>query len=115
MSSTPNYTELTRVYTRLYRYYHLSSIVGWDRNAMMPPRGNDARAAAEAGLSADIRVTGKAEDVAAADPAQSLVGPEPVEVGRRDGCGGDGEVALERRRTVDASPEVPGVKASQRN
>jgi len=34
------------------------------------------------------------QDVAAADPAQSLVGPEPVEVGRRDGCGGDGEVAL---------------------
>jgi hypothetical protein len=55
------------------------------------------------------------QDGAAADPAQSLDGPEPVEVGRRDGCGGDGEVALERRRTVDAPPEVPGVKASQRN
>jgi carboxypeptidase Taq len=57
MSSTPNYTELTRVYTRLYRYYHLSSIVGWDRNAMMPPRGNEARAAAEAELSALIHRT----------------------------------------------------------
>ena len=57
MSSTPNYTELTRVYTRLYRYYHLSSIVGWDRNAMMPPSGNEARAAAEAELSALIHRT----------------------------------------------------------
>ena len=57
MSSTPNYTELTRVYTRLYRYYHLSSIVGWDRNAMMPPRGNEARAAAEAELCALIHRT----------------------------------------------------------
>ena len=40
--STPAYGELTRVYTRLYRYFHLSSIVGWDRNAMMPPKGNEA-------------------------------------------------------------------------
>ena len=39
---------------RLYRYYHLSSIVGWDRNAMMPPKGNEARAAAQAELSALI-------------------------------------------------------------
>lgn len=54
---TPAYGELTRVYTRLYRYFHLSSIVGWDRNAMMPPKGNEARAAAEAELSALIHRT----------------------------------------------------------
>ena len=52
MSATPNYTELCRVYERLYRYNHLASIVGWDRNAMMPPRGNEARAAAEGELQA---------------------------------------------------------------
>ena len=54
---TPAYGELTRIYTRLYRYFHLSSIVGWDRNAMMPPKGNAARAAAEGELAALIHRT----------------------------------------------------------
>jgi carboxypeptidase Taq len=53
----PNYTELTRVWSRLYRFNHLSAIAGWDRNAMMPPGGNEARAAAEAELSALIHRT----------------------------------------------------------
>jgi len=53
----PAYAELTRVHARLYRYYHLASIVGWDRNAMMPPKGAEARAAAEAELSALIHRT----------------------------------------------------------
>jgi len=52
MSSAPGYAALCRAYTRLYRYQHLASIVGWDRNAMMPPKGNEARAAAEAELNA---------------------------------------------------------------
>jgi carboxypeptidase Taq len=56
-STTPCYDELTRIQLRLYRYYHLSSIVGWDRNAMMPPKGNEARAAAEAELAALIHRT----------------------------------------------------------
>ena len=55
--ATPSYTELTRVYVRLHRYHHLSAIVGWDRNAMMPPKGSDARAAAEAELYALIHRT----------------------------------------------------------
>ena len=54
---TPAYSALTRIYTRLYRYNHLGAIVGWDRNAMMPPKGNDARAAAEAELYALIHRT----------------------------------------------------------
>src|SRR5688572_6983709 len=54
---TPAYAELCRVYARLYRYNHLSAIVGWDRNAMMPPKGNEARAAAEAELNALIHRT----------------------------------------------------------
>jgi carboxypeptidase Taq len=53
----PNYAELTRVHSRLYRYNHIASIVGWDRNAMMPPKGSEARAAAEAELSALIHRT----------------------------------------------------------
>ena len=47
---TPHYAELERAYVRLHRYHHLAAIVGWDRNAMMPPKGNEARAAAEAEL-----------------------------------------------------------------
>ena len=52
MSADSSYAELCRVYSRLYRYQHLAAIVGWDRNAMMPPKGNEARAAAEAELNA---------------------------------------------------------------
>ena len=57
MSTTPAYTELCRAYTRLYRYHHVASMIGWDRNAMMPPKGNEARAAAEAELNALIHRT----------------------------------------------------------
>lgn len=55
--TTPAYTELTRIHSRLHRYNHVASIVGWDRNAMMPPGGNEARAAAEAELQALIHRT----------------------------------------------------------
>lgn len=51
-ASAPGYAELCRAHSRLYRYNHLAAIVGWDRNAMMPPKGNAARAAAEAELGA---------------------------------------------------------------
>ena len=50
----PAYAELTRAHLRIYRYVHVACIVGWDRNAMMPPGGNEARAAAEAELHALI-------------------------------------------------------------
>ncbi len=49
MSATA-YADLTRTFTRLYRFRHLASLAGWDHAAMMPPRGNDARAAAMAEL-----------------------------------------------------------------
>jgi carboxypeptidase Taq len=45
------YAELCRAYLRLHRYSHLAAIVGWDRNAMMPPGGIVARASAEAELN----------------------------------------------------------------
>lgn len=54
LENTPGavaYRELCTISLRLYRYGHLASIVGWDRNAMMPPKGNEARAAAEAELN----------------------------------------------------------------
>ena len=48
------YEALTRLQLRLHRYSHLEMMVSWDRAAMMPPKGNEARAAAEAELNALI-------------------------------------------------------------
>lgn len=48
--NNPHYTELVRTWRSLYRLGHAASILGWDRNAMMPPNGNAARADAEAEL-----------------------------------------------------------------
>src|SRR5688572_8229682 len=50
--SQPAYAELCSTSQRLYHYRHAASIIGWDRNAMMPAKGNEARAAAEAELQA---------------------------------------------------------------
>ncbi len=57
MQKTPAYAELCRTYTRLHHYNHAASMLGWDRNAMMPAKGNEARAAAEAELNALIHRT----------------------------------------------------------
>ena len=40
----PAYDELTRTWTRLHRLGHLQAIAMWDQSAMMPSKGNDARA-----------------------------------------------------------------------
>ncbi len=45
------YATLVATFTKLYRYQHLASIVGWDQAAMMPSKGNDARGAAMAELA----------------------------------------------------------------
>jgi len=50
-AATPAYDALVVRHRRLYRYQHLAAIVSWDRNAMMPPKGAAARAAAEAELA----------------------------------------------------------------
>ena len=42
----PAYDELVRHWSRLHRFAHLHSIASWDRAAMMPPKGNEARALA---------------------------------------------------------------------
>ncbi len=50
--TTPHYANLCRTWTQLHHYSHAASILSWDRNAMMPAKGNEARAAAEAELQA---------------------------------------------------------------
>lgn len=39
MDNNQNYQSLTRTFTRLSRFQHLSAIAGWDMFAMMPPGG----------------------------------------------------------------------------
>ncbi len=55
--TTPHYTALCGAWLRLYHYSHAVSILGWDRNAMMPASGNQARADAEAELQTLIHRT----------------------------------------------------------
>ena len=49
---TPAYDALTATYTRLHHLGHLGAIAGWDQAANMPPKGNEARAAALTELAA---------------------------------------------------------------
>lgn len=51
---TPTYLALEAHCTRLHRFEHMSSIVGWDRAANMPPAGHQARAAAMTEMAALI-------------------------------------------------------------
>ncbi|WP_318374813.1 carboxypeptidase M32 [Enterobacter sp.] len=46
-----NYQQLTRTFTRLSRFSHLSAMAGWDMFTMMPPGGSQARGEALAELS----------------------------------------------------------------
>jgi carboxypeptidase Taq len=45
-TATPSYDALSATWTRLHRLGHLQSLAGWDQAANMPPKGNEARAAA---------------------------------------------------------------------
>ena len=49
---TPAYEQLAATWTRLHNLEHLQSIAGWDHAANMPPKGNEARAAALAEMAA---------------------------------------------------------------
>jgi carboxypeptidase Taq len=51
-TATPSYDDLTGTWTRLHRLGHLQSIAGWDQASNMPPKGNEARAAAMAEMAA---------------------------------------------------------------
>ncbi|BEV71812.1 MULTISPECIES: carboxypeptidase M32 [unclassified Paludibacterium] len=50
MSSCPAYQQLAHTFARLHRFSHLGAIAGWDQATMMPAKGNEARAAAQAEL-----------------------------------------------------------------
>ena len=50
--ATPAYDELTHTFTRMHHLGHLQSMANWDQAANMPPKGNAARAAALAEMSA---------------------------------------------------------------
>ena len=69
--ATPAYDALTTTYTRLHHFSHLGSIAGWDQAANMPPKGNEARAAAlteMAALMHRMRTDPKlADDIARAE------------------------------------------------
>ena len=49
---TPAYDALATTYTRLHHFGHLGAIAGWDQAANMPPKGNEARAAALSEMAA---------------------------------------------------------------
>lgn len=49
---TPVYDTLAAHWTRMHHFGHLQSIAGWDQAAQMPPKGNEARAAALAEMAA---------------------------------------------------------------
>jgi len=51
-TKTPAYDELAATWTRLHRLGHLQSLAGWDQAANMPPKGNEARAAAMSEMAA---------------------------------------------------------------
>ncbi len=50
-TATPTYDELAATWMRLHHFGHLQSIAGWDQAANMPPKGNEARAAALAEMA----------------------------------------------------------------
>ncbi|MFO0124719.1 MAG: carboxypeptidase M32, partial [Betaproteobacteria bacterium] len=50
LATTPAYDDLVALNQRLHHLGHLGSIAGWDQAANMPPKGNEARAAALAEL-----------------------------------------------------------------
>jgi hypothetical protein len=48
----PAYDDLSATWKRMHHLGHLQSIAGWDQAANMPPKGNEARAAALAEMAA---------------------------------------------------------------
>jgi carboxypeptidase Taq len=50
--TTPAYAALAGTFKQLHNFSHLQSIAGWDQAANMPPKGNEARAAALAEMAA---------------------------------------------------------------
>jgi carboxypeptidase Taq len=51
-TDTPVYETLAGTWTRLHHLGHLQALAGWDQAANMPPKGNEARAAAMGEMAA---------------------------------------------------------------
>ena len=69
------YDELARIWTQLHHFGHLQSIAGWDQAAMMPPKGNTARANAMAemeGLLHRMRTDPRLASLLASADSESL-------------------------------------------
>jgi carboxypeptidase Taq len=73
------YATLVASFTKLYRYQHLASIVGWDQAAMMPSKGNEARSAAMAELAVLLHETLTAPHLGPALDAAKAECTDPVE------------------------------------
>ena len=74
-STKPAYAELARGQLRLHRLGHLEKLADWDRNTMMPPGGNTARAEAAAELEGVIhrlRTDPKQQDLLRAAETEPL-------------------------------------------
>ncbi|MBS0448095.1 MAG: carboxypeptidase M32 [Proteobacteria bacterium] len=56
-ASCPAYRELTARWSRMHRLGHLQAIASWDQAAMMPPKGNEARAEALAEIGNVLHAT----------------------------------------------------------
>jgi carboxypeptidase Taq len=86
--NTPAYDALTATYTRLHRLGHLQSIAGWDQASNMPPKGNEARAAAMAEMAALLHrlrtdpVLGEQLQRAAQEPLDEVQRANLREIGR---------------------------------
>ena len=77
--TTPAYDELAANWQRLHRFGHLQAIAGWDRAAMMPTQGNEARAAALAemdGLLHRLRTDARLPGLLSAAESESLDEPQ---------------------------------------
>lgn len=61
---TPATQSLEVTFTRLYRYAHFAALAGWDQAAMMPAKGNEARAAALAELQVLMHQTLTSKELA---------------------------------------------------
>ncbi|MDP4299751.1 carboxypeptidase M32 [Leptothrix discophora] len=100
----PAYAELERRHARLHRLEHLGAIVGWDQAANMPPKGNEARAAAMAELDALLHA--QRTDAALTD-LLARAGQEPLDDWQRANL-------REMRRDWRASNALPASLVERR-
>ncbi|MES2991594.1 MAG: carboxypeptidase M32 [Pseudomonadota bacterium] len=69
------YEELTGIWTRMHHFRHLQAIASWDQAAMMPPKGNTARAEAMAemeGLLHGLRTDPRLVDLMARAATEAI-------------------------------------------